>query len=126
MKDKHKVFVIDDDMSARNGLARLVRAAGYNVSTYSSANEFLAALYPNISGCVILDARMPGMSGEDLVAKLMGLGENLSVIFVTAEDDPAIKQKAKKMGAAGFFRKPVDGAALLDAIDWAVREKTNN
>ena len=126
MKDKHQVFVIDDDKSARNGLERLVRAAGYNVSTYSSANEFLATLYPNISGCVILDARMPGMSGEDLVEKLMGLGENLSIIFVTADDDPAIKQKAKKMGAAGFFRKPVDGAALLDAIDWAVREKTNN
>ena len=126
MKDKHKVFVIDDDQSARNGLARLVRTAGYNVSTYSSANEFLVTLHPNISGCVILDARMPGMSGEDLVAKLMGLGENLSVIFVTADDDPAIKQKAKTMGAAGFFLKPVDGAALLDEIDWAIREKTNN
>ena len=126
MKDKQFVFVIDDDKSARNGLARLVRAAGYNVSTYSSANEFLATLYLNISGCVILDARMPGMSGEELAVQLEKYEGKLSIIFVTADDDPAIKQKAKKMGAAGFFRKPVDGAALLDAIDWAIREKTNN
>ena len=120
MKDKQFVFVIDDDKSARNGLARLVRAAGYQVYTFASANDFLITLHPNIIGCVILDSRMPGMSGEELAVKLEIYREKLSIIFVTADDDPAIKAKAKEMGAAGFFRKPVDGTALLDAINWAV------
>ena len=122
MKNKHEVFVIDDDKSARNGIARLVRAAGFDVSTYTSAFEFQAILNPTISGCVILDARMPGISGEDLAAKLIDYRGKLSVIFVTADDNPTIKEKAKKMGAAGFFRKPVDGNALVDAINWSIRK----
>jgi two-component system response regulator FixJ len=122
MKSEHNVFVVDDDPSARKGIARLVRAAGYNVCTHGSANEFLATLNPTVTGCVILDARMPGMSGEDLAAKLTKYRERLSVIFVTADDDPVVKQKANKMGAAGFFRKPVDGTALLDAINWSFNE----
>ena len=126
MKSEHNVFVVDDDPSARKGIARLVRAAGYNVCTHASANEFLATLNPTVTGCVILDARMPGMSGEDLAAKLMEYGGNLHIIFVTADDDPAVKQKAKELGAAGFFRKPVDGTALLDAINWALRTDKKN
>ena len=126
MKNEQYVFIIDDDKSARNGLARLVRAAGYQVYTFASANDFLITLHPNITGCVVLDSRMPEVSGEELAVKLEKYREKLSIIFVTADDDPAIKKKAKKLKAAGFFRKPVDGAALLDAIDWALREKTNN
>ena len=126
MKDKQFVFVIDDDKSARNGLARLVRAAGYQVYTFASANDFLITLHPNITGCVILDSRMPEVSGEELAVKLEKYGENLSVIFVTADDDPEFKRKAKKMRGVGFFRKPVDGTALLDAINWALRTDKKN
>jgi FixJ family two-component response regulator len=119
MECKQHVFVIDDDKSARTGLARLVGAAGYDVSTYASANAFLATLHPKITGCVILDSRMPLVSGEELAAKLTKYGQRLAIIFVTADDDTEVKRKAKKMGAAGFFRKPVDGTALLDAINWS-------
>jgi two-component system response regulator FixJ len=126
MESEHNVFVVDDDPSARKGIARLVRAAGYNVCTHGSANEFLSTLNPTVTGCVILDARMPGMSGEDLAAKLKKHRERLSIIFVTADDDPAVKHKAKELGAAGFFRKPVDGTALLDAINWSFNEIDEN
>ena len=126
MPDESKVFIVDDDKSARIGIARLVRAAGYNVCAYASANEFLSTLNPTVTGCVLLDTRMPGMSGEDLATKVIKYGENLSVIFVTADDDLAIKKKASELGAVGFFRKPVDGTALLDAINWAMRTDNKN
>ncbi|MGI9569304.1 MAG: response regulator [Desulfobulbia bacterium] len=121
MSDKYSVFIVDDDNSARKGLARLVRAGGYEVTTYASASGFLAKLSPEIAGCVILDSRMPDMSGDILAEKLANYRDRLSIIFVTADDDPAILAKAKKLGAAGFFRKPVDGTALIDAISWAFR-----
>ncbi len=115
------VFVVDDDPSARGGLARLLRTAGHDVRDFASANEFLDALDPKMSGCLVLDARMPGLSGEELQAELKARGVDLPIIVVTADDDPETRQRALGMGAAGFFRKPVDGTALLDAIRWALR-----
>jgi len=120
MSDAKHVFVVDDDMSSRNGLARLLRTAGYDVLAFASAKEFLDSLSPDASGCILLDARMPEMSGKDLQAALERQGCHLPVIFVTADDDPDIRSKAQKMGAVGFFRKPVDGTALLDAVKWAL------
>jgi FixJ family two-component response regulator len=115
------VFVVDDDPSARRGLTRLLRAAGYDVLDFASANEFLDALDPGASGCLILDARMPGLSSEELWAELEARGTHLPIIFVTADDDPATRLRARKMGAVAFFRKPVDGTALLDAVAWTLR-----
>ena len=115
------VFVVDDDPSARRGLARLLRTAGNDVHDFASGNEFLDALDPEMSGCLVLDARMPGLSGEELQAELKARGVDLAIIVVTADDDPETRRKALRMGAAGFFRKPVDGPALLDAIRWAMR-----
>ncbi|MHC4071434.1 MAG: response regulator transcription factor [Planctomycetota bacterium] len=103
------VFVVDDDPSARNGLVRLLRTAGSDVRGFASANEFLDALGPEASGCIVLDARMPGLSGEEL-----------------ADDNPETIRKARQMKAAGFFRKPVDSMALLDAIEWALRPNCTN
>ena len=112
---------MDDDASARRGLARLLRTAGYDVHAFASANEFLDALDPQLWGCLVLDARMPGLSGEELHEELKGQGVDLPIIVVTADDDPETRRRALRMGAAGFFRKPVDGTALLDAIRWALR-----
>jgi FixJ family two-component response regulator len=115
------VFVVDDDSSARRGLARLLRTAGHDVRDFASANDFLAAFDLQMSGCLVLDARMPGLSGEELQAELMARGAALPIIVVTADDDPETRRKALRMKAAGFFRKPVDGAALLDAVRWALQ-----
>ena len=122
MNQKNIVFVVDDDPSARKGLARLLLTAGHNVQDFESANDFLDALNPDVSGCLILDARMPGLSGEELQAELKKREIYLPIIVVTGDDDPETKKKAAKMKAVGFFRKPVDGTALLDAVNWALRE----
>jgi FixJ family two-component response regulator len=115
------VFVVDDDPSARRGLARLLRTAGHDVRDYASGDEFLVALDAETCGCLVLDARMPGLSGEELHGEIKARGLHLPIIVVTADDDPETRNKAQKMGATGFFRKPVDGTALLDAIAWALR-----
>jgi FixJ family two-component response regulator len=121
MANANCVFVVDDDPSARRGLSRLLRAAGYDVCDFASANEFLDALNPGVSGCLVLDARMLGLSGEELQAELKARGAHLPIIVVTGDDDPETRRKAEEMKAVGFFRKPVDGTALLDAIEWALR-----
>jgi FixJ family two-component response regulator len=120
MSKQARVFVIDDDSSARNGLARLLRTAGHEVHAFESANEFLEYLDPGMSGCIVLDARMPGLSGEELHSELKSRAILLPLIFVTADDDPETKRRAMEAHASAFFRKPVDGTALLDAIAWAM------
>jgi FixJ family two-component response regulator len=118
------VVVVDDDPSARRGLARLLRTAGWEVRGYASATEFLDTLDSETCECLVLDVRMPGLSGEVLHEELVARGVHFPIIVVTADDDPETRLKARKMGAAGFFRKPVDGPALLDAIAWALKPAT--
>ena len=115
------VFVVDDDDSARSGITRLLRTAGHDVRSFASADEFLNAFDPEEFGCMVLDARMPGMSGEELQMELKTRGVRLPIIVISADDHPATRRSAQRMNAAAFFRKPVDGSALLDAIEWAVR-----
>ena len=121
MSNPNCVSVVDDDLSARTGLIRLLRAAGHDVRDFASAQEFLDALGSEASGCLVLDARMPGLSGEELQAELELRGAHLPIIVVTGDDDPEARPKAEEMKAVGFFCKPVDGTALLDAINWVLR-----
>ena len=118
------IFVVDDDQSARRGLARLLRAARYDVRDYASVREFLDSLDPEATGCLVLDARMPGLSGEELVAELDSRDVHLPIIIVTGDDDPETRRRAQRMRAAGLFGKPVDGSALLDAIKWALEQNS--
>lgn len=120
------MFVLDGDPSARRGIARLLRTAGYYVRVYASANEFLDIITKEDSGCLVLDARMPGMCGDELKAELDKRNIELCIIVVTGDDDPDTRTKANNMKAVGFFRKPVDGAALLDAVEWALRSGSTN
>ena len=115
------VFIVDDDLSARRGLTRLVRMAGHYVRECASAQEFLDALDPEISGCVVLDLRMRALSAEEIQAELQARRVHLPIIVVTADHDPEARRIAEMLKAVAFFQKPVDGKALLDAIDWALR-----
>ena len=120
MTDQKCIFLVDDDSSARNGLARFLRKAGHDVRDFSSVHDFLDEFEPDMSGCLVLDAKMPGMAGDEVVAELNKRCLNIPIIVVTGDDDSGTREKAKVMKAAGFFRKPVDGPALLDAINWVL------
>lgn len=118
--DKATVFVIDDDASVRRSLRRLLRISGYAVEEFASADDFLRREKPSGTGCVILDVRMPRMSGPQLFDHMARAGYSLPVVFLTAHGDVPTGIHAMKDGAVDFLLKPVDDNSLLQAIRDAV------
>ena len=116
------VFIVDDDSSVRKSLARLVRAAGFDVETFASAREFLTRPRYDGPSCLVLDVRMPGLSGLDLQETLAIAGQRVSIVFITGFPDVRARVKAMKGGAIDFLSKPVNDKDLLDAIERAVTE----
>lgn len=104
----------------REAYARLMRSAGLLPRTFASVEEFLDAEWTSHAACVVADVRMPGVSGLDLPGLLQRHRRSVPVIFVTAHDTEETRILASRVGAAGYFRKPVDDQALLDAIEWAL------
>src|SRR5512136_2912165 len=102
------VFVIDDDASMRRALSYLLQSAGYKVETHSSAEEFLRREHYDGVGCIILDVRMPGLSGMDLQEKLMGSDYTMPIIFLTGHGELSMGVEAMKKGAIDFLTKPCD------------------
>jgi two-component system, LuxR family, response regulator FixJ len=121
------VFVVDDDASMRKSLRWLFQSVGLGVETYSSAAEFLAGLGDSRSGCIVLDVRMPGMSGLELQEQLSKRGVNLPIIMVTGYGDVPMAVRAMKGGALDFIEKPFNDQDLLDrvrkAMDLDVRKR---
>jgi FixJ family two-component response regulator len=116
--DTPVVYIVDDDDSVRKGLSRLMQSAGLKSQSFSSAEKFLAKVDDHQRGCILLDITMPRMTGLQLQAELKKHGIDLPVIAVSARDDANTREMARELGAAFFFRKPVDDQALLDAIKW--------
>ena len=114
------VGIVDDDPSVRKGLARLVTAAGYRVEVFASAREFLARPQQEDPCCLLLDVRMPGLTGPELQEALAIAGRRMSIVFVSGHGDVVGSVKAMKGGAIDFLTKPVDARELLDAIERAV------
>jgi FixJ family two-component response regulator len=114
------VFVIDDDRMIREGLQSLIRSVGLRVETFASAQGFLAAKRPDAPACLVLDVRMPGLSGLDLQVKLGEAGAQIPIIFITGHGDIPMSVRAMKEGAHEFLTKPVRGQDLLDAIQKAI------
>ena len=110
------VYVVDDDVSVRTALERLLKSVGVTVKTFSSAQEFLDQAAPEESGCLIVDLRMPGMSGLDLQDQLSARQLSLPVIFLTGYGTVPASVRAMKAGAVDFLEKPVDDQTLLDAV----------
>lgn len=117
------IYVIDDDESVRKAFKRLLRSVNLDVETFSSAEEFLKGQKPNKNSCIIIDIRMPGLTGFDLQRKLNDQGVGIPVIVISASDDAQIREQARELGAVAFFRKPIDDQALLDAISWATAQR---
>lgn len=114
------VFVVDDDPSVRKSLARLLKGAGWEVETFASVREFLARPRYEGPSCLVLDVRMPGLSGLDLQETLTAAGRFLSIVFVSGYGDVPMSVKAMKGGAIDFLTKPLDQRALFGAIRVAV------
>ena len=125
-KEKVVVYVVDDDESVRKGLMKLLRTANLDGEAFPSAEDFLKHASQNRNACILIDIRMPGLTGFDLQKRLLSQGMEIPVIVVSASDDYKTREEARKLGAIGFFRKPVDDQALLDAIWWAISEAPKN
>ena len=110
------VFIIDDNPSARNGLSRLVRAAGMSAEAYGSAQAFLERKHYDGPGCILLDVQMPGLNGLELQEELVKTDYSLPIIFVSGHGDVPMTARAMKKGAVDFLTKPVDRDDLLKAI----------
>ena len=114
------VGIVDDDPSVRKGLARLVKSAGYRVEVFASAREFLARPQQEDPCCLLLDVRMPGLTGPELQEALAIAGRRMSIVFISGYGDVVGSVKAMKGGAIDFLTKPVDARELLGAIERAV------
>jgi FixJ family two-component response regulator len=114
------VFVVDDNAPVRKSLSRLLGVAGYAVEEFASAQEFLARAPSEVPCCLVLDVRMPGLTGIELQAALAAAGRRMAIVFVTGHVDVPTSVKAMKGGAVDLLTKPIDREALLAAIARAV------
>jgi len=114
------VFVIDDDESMRRSLASLLRSVGLDARVFSSPQEFTRAERPDAPGCLVLDVRLPGMSGLAFQEQLAKAGIGLPIIFISGHGDVPMTVRAMKAGAVEFLTKPFDDQVLLDAIHAAI------
>jgi FixJ family two-component response regulator len=114
------VFVVDDDVSVRDGLESLIRSAGLQVESFASARQFLAFQKTDVPSCLILDVRLPGLGGLDLQKRMAELNIDMPIIFITGHGDVPTTVRAMKAGAVEFLTKPFIDRDLLDAIEQAI------
>ena len=114
------ISIVDDDLSVRRALRRLVQSAGYSVETFASAREFLDSLPSGRTACLVLDIHLEGMSGFELQERMAADPAPIPVIFITAQDDAATRERARQTSASAYLRKPFDEQVLLAAIGRAI------
>jgi FixJ family two-component response regulator len=120
-ESKAIVFVVDDDPSVREGLERLLKAVGWKVETFASAQQFLAHRKENIPSCLVLDVGLPGLSGLDLQKQIMEANREIPIVFITGHKDVPTSVRAMKAGAVEFLVKPFSEQDLLDSIQEAIK-----
>jgi FixJ family two-component response regulator len=111
-----EVVVVEDDPGMREALDRLLSAAGLRVAIFASAEALLAAGVPPNAGCWIFDVRLPGLSGLELFRTLAARGATMPVIFMTAFDQPSVREEARRLGSTGYLIKPFGGRQLVEAV----------
>ena len=120
------IFIVDDDEAVRDSLRMLMKSVGYATECFESAGDFLKAYDPDRAGCLVLDVRMPDMSGTELQARLTGLHSMLPIVFITGHGDIEMAVHAMQAGAVDFIRKPFSDQALLDRIQQTVAQDLEN
>ncbi len=116
-----RVALVDDDLSVRRALPRLLRSAGYEARAFSSAQELIDSGFVDLATCFVLDIHLERESGFDLLDRLRAQGTTAPAIFITAFDSADHRERARRAGATAFLRKPFDGGVLLDAIAGTAR-----
>jgi FixJ family two-component response regulator len=116
VSDAARISIVDDDASVRQAIRGLLRSAGFEAQVFASAEEFLTSGRLNDTTCLVLDVRMPGMSGIELQERLIASGHTVPIIFITAHADEDERARALDRGAIDCLRKPFSDDALLDAI----------
>jgi FixJ family two-component response regulator len=121
MGKRSLVSVVDDDESVRESLPDLLRELGFAAEAFSSAEAFLASEVVSETSCLILDVAMPGMSGPELQQELIGRQQEIPIVFITANGDKTVRPRLLAQGAVECLSKPFSEAALLDALNAALR-----
>ena len=115
------VFVVDDDVSVREGLGSLIRSVGLRVESFASAQQFLNRPRSDVPSCLVLDVRLPGLSGLDLQKRMAEVNIEIPIIFITGHGDVPTSVRAMKAGAIEFLTKPFRDRDLLEAIHQAIK-----
>jgi FixJ family two-component response regulator len=115
-EEKRVVCIVDDDPSLRRSLRNLLTSVGFRVETFDSAEAFLESVHQQNAGCMVLDLRMAGMSGLELLRLLAANGSRIPVVVLTAHGDEDTRQRTLQAGAVAFLTKPFQSAALVDAV----------
>jgi two-component system, LuxR family, response regulator FixJ len=116
------VFIVDDDEAVRDSLGLLLRSVGYRARCYAGARDFLKAFDPRDYGCLVLDIRMPGMTGLELQKHLAEIGCNIPIVFITGHGDIPMAVEAVRQGAVDFLQKPFEDQELVDRINEALKQ----
>jgi two-component system response regulator FixJ len=119
------IAVVDDERSIRKALSRLLDAAGLKVETFASGVEFLESLRNHTPDCVVLDLHMPETDGFEVQSRLAQAGFRIPIVVVTGRDAPTDRERMAERGVTAFLQKPLDGEALLAAIDAATKPMSN-
>lgn len=119
------VFVVDDDVGTRESLKNLIRSVGLRVEVFASAQDFLRSTRPNVPGCLVLDVRLPGLSGLDLQKRMAEVELAIPIVFISGHGDIPMSVRAMKAGAVEFLTKPFRDQDLLDAIQQALERDRN-
>jgi FixJ family two-component response regulator len=119
-EQKQTIVVVDDDASMSKAIERLLHASGFQAVTFPSAEALLYAGAPAAAGCLVADVRLPGLSGFDLYWRLAESGRKLPVIFITAHDNPSVRQQADETSAVAYLPKPFSRRQLLNAVSRAL------
>jgi len=114
------IVIVDDDASMNLAMKRLLDAAGFEARTFSSGEELLRVGVSPTAACLVVDVRLPGLSGFELVERLAERRSAVPVVFVTAHDEPGYREEAEKAGAIAYLPKPFEGRSLIDAVNRAL------
>lgn len=124
--DAALISIVDDDASVRNSTRRLLRCSGLRAEAFESADEFLRSEFFGQTACLLLDVRMPGMTGLELQQRLIESGRRIPIVFLSAHATEAEETRALRDGAVSFFRKPVSKEILLGALRAVLESSTKN